>query len=311
MDITESESFVYKSDIRKKYTRNKNLMTNIDSDTYKIYKNELKYIKHRGILLNNVVNSLPYDMDSLEYRFNECTESNNKLLDLSHLGLTDLPNIPPQIKYLFINNNLFNKNLNLSHLKNLKILDCSNNSLTSLPTLPEFLEEILCRNNSIDNIDVITKYNIKRLDCSYNKINKIPIIDSLEILYCSHNNIVHIPCMNNLKKLDCRSNMISIIESMKNLELLECDKNKLSSIKDFPTLKYLFCNNNIITNLENLDSVEIIHCVKNNINKLKFFYKLKELMCDAQLEVISIRYQLSHIEEKKNIKVFYFKSSSA
>jgi Leucine-rich repeat (LRR) protein len=70
-----------------------------------------------------------------------------KDLDLSYLGLRQLPSLPETLENLYCNEN---KLTSLPILPaNLLILDCSNNKLTSLPTLPESLIYLFCYENRL------------------------------------------------------------------------------------------------------------------------------------------------------------------
>lgn len=302
--IEESESYICKG-TPYPFLKNK-------PNDYTIYKTELNYKKHRNMNVNDIIdygNTDNIDMDTLEYRFNECKKSGNKILDLSCLELKKLPEkLPEELKYLFISSNEIDVIEDISYLRELKVFECSNNNLEYLPKLPHYVKEISCRSNKLKNMDAVKECNfIQRLDCSHNNINKLPAISTIEILRCAYNNIEHIPAYKNMIKLDCRNNNIRQIESMDNLQILECDKNKLTAINKFPNLTCIYCNSNEITEITDLNKIEVIYCLKNRIEKLPYFYTLKELVCDTTLEKISSQYDVVNaLENEWKIRMLYF-----
>lgn len=96
--------------------------------------------------------------------------------DCCNQGLTTLPKIPSDIKYVWCDNN------NLTSLEGLPFglieLDCSNNNLTCVSDLPNSLEVLWCENNNIENIEGDC---IKELKCCGNKISTIELPNLIRI----------------------------------------------------------------------------------------------------------------------------------
>lgn len=308
--ITESETF--------QYILNKN--TTID-----IYKNDLKYKFSRNIDVKNLVDKTikHEDYDSIEYRLSECKQNDYNYLDISNMGLIDVPNIPDDIvknvKNLFMSENKFSNIKDLSAFIKVTTVDLSSNTLTKLPKLPKLIEELSIRCNNIINIDdFITYQKLKRVDCSHNNITSIPSHNALEILICNSNNIENFGVMNNLKKLSCKNNKIKILNVFPNIEILECDRNNLIKIFVDPKfeknllLQEIYCSHNnlqdVPVNLGN--KLRILQCYDNQIKKINFMNNLVELVCDYNDELqISKKFNIeSSYVFKNNLMLINFKS---
>ena len=165
----------------------------------------------------------------------------NKLLDLTHLGLTSLPELP----------------------SDLKILECYENQLTSLPNnLPSNLQKLYCSFNKLKRLPNNLPTNLQILYCSFNELTSLPKLPtSLQYLYCDINNLTRLP-----------SNLPS------NLYTLYCNNNKLTSLPDLPpNLHILICDRNLLINLPILpQSIQQLFIDKNpflynRINIIKKF----------------------------------------
>jgi len=137
----------------------------------------------------------------------------NKILYLNNLQLTELPDLPQNVKYL----------------------NCSNNLLTSLPTLPSSLKILICFRNQLTSLpDNLSQLNyLEELDCSLNKLTSLPVLP------------------NSLMILKCYNNQITTIHNLpNNLQQLYCNHNNLTSLPDFPnSLKIFYFGNNPSLNL--------------------------------------------------------------
>lgn len=259
-----------------------------DSDTISIYESDLKYTKMNNINLNNIREKDGSkcditDRDTVKFRILDCIKNGGITLDLSHLGLTKLPNIPKELnttlKYLFLSENKLEE-LNAEQFTELLVLDICNNNLNYMPLFGEKVEELLIKKNNISTIFFPKNTHLKRFDCSENLINDIPFIKSLEILICSYNKLVKICNYPNLIRLACKRNNIKILDGLEKLEVLDCDKNNLEYLGYHPNLKELFCCYNNIAQLDLYKKIMIIHCHHNNITQFEYLKTLRELVCD-------------------------------
>jgi Leucine-rich repeat (LRR) protein len=282
------------------------------------YKSDLKYKKHNNFNLedykinNPDVNELyGEDMDTLQFRLNDCLKTGGLVLDISHLDLEELPDIPNSVKQLYCSDNDLIDISKLKYLINLQVLDISNNKINKLPNFHPNLKELSCKNNYLTNIDTLSSCPLlKRLDCSYNKITHIPILNNLQILVCNNNIISKIENLYKLHRLVCSYNNIHTINNLFNLKNMECNNNLLDNIKNHPKLLTLYCENNKIKKLENLDSIKICCCYKNNISKLDYFKTLDELYCDKNINKISSKYSIHAARvDKKGVLYIAFKNN--
>ena len=88
-------------------------------------------------------------------------------LSLSGNNLTELPELPPNLKSLYCYNNHLTMLPILPH--NLKYLRCCNNNLTELPILPLTLEHLYCQNNNLTELPELP-ITLNRLYCHNNHL---------------------------------------------------------------------------------------------------------------------------------------------
>ncbi len=307
IEVYDPESEVFNNPRRKE--------ENPDS-RYTIYPNtDLKFKKFRGVDLERLIKYNPQIpelrlqcKDTLEYRFLECEKTNGISLDLSHLGIEELPKIPPTVKYLFLSNNNLVELHDMSYLEELEVIDICNNNLLEIPPLPFSIEEISCRNNYIDDISDLSNYNnLKRLDVSYNKLSTIPKISNLELLVCNNNRLSKIYPMDKLRRLEIKNNKLSHLKTFYSLKELECDNNRIIEISELPNITHIYANCNRIEVLDNFDKIKILEIRENKLKKLKYYPMLQYLIADEKLTQLSKKYKMKDIKiYKNNIMVIHF-----
>jgi len=185
------------------------------------------------------------------------------ILDFANMSLKNLPEIPDNIKKLYVYNNQLTFLPKLP--ENLEELYCGNNQIEILPTLPNSLVVIYCESNNINALPSLPK-NLKILFCENNKLVSLPKLPpNLNLLYCVNNNIISLP------------------ELPKHLKVLVCNKNKLTFIPIIPdTIAVLLIDDNpydsLFKNLIiNKSQKEIIY----NVNKYYINKEYKKLACDV------------------------------
>lgn len=277
-----------------------------------IYKSDLKNKKNKNFdelslyFDNKSVEKMfkETDLDTLEYRIKECEESNYSSLDLKHLELIKIPDLPEKIydniSHLFLGDNKLETTIKLKKFKKLETLELSNNNLKELIDIPLTITELSCKYNNISKIRCLPK--LRRLDCSNNKITSIEKMDSLEILDCRENNLVEIPEFKSLKKLYCSENQIVNIHNLNEIEYLDCSKNKLKELPDLPkVVDLLICHNNITNLPTNMNCVKYIEILNTSITLLQFYSTLKELYSGIdQIKKISSKYKVKNTRVHKN-----------
>ena len=145
----------------------------------------------------------PKTMNSAIQRIRNCK---NGILDLSDLGLTRLPPIPPTIKTLRCQGNSLSV---LPPLHNgLEVLDFTRNFVNFLPPLPATVTTLKCQDNLLRNLPPLPT-GLQRFLCDRNDILQLPTLpDSLRILGCSRNLLTSLPLLpSNLQWIDCRGNL--------------------------------------------------------------------------------------------------------
>jgi len=94
------------------------------------------------------------------------------LLDLSELGLTELPELPAGLTEFYCHGNRLTR-LPDTLPSTLVVLDCSNNQLTRLPdTLPEGLEELWCHYNELTTLPDTLPKGLTMLYCYGNNLSR-------------------------------------------------------------------------------------------------------------------------------------------
>jgi len=109
---------------------------------------------------------------------------------------------------------------------------------------------------------------------------------SLQYLYCSHNQLTSLPILN------------------QSLQVLSCSINKLTTLPILnPSLQFLSCDHNQLTLLPALNPcLQILSCHYNQLTTLPLLYpELLELFCDNNLLPISINDHYLNEEQKNTI----------
>lgn len=124
--------------------------------------------------------------------------TNITLLDLSNNKLSKLPNnfnkLFPNLKILFLTNNLFEDIPECLLYSKITILSIKNNKIQKIDNLPITINWLMATNNNITNINYITNLiNLRKLSLSGNFISEIPEeinkLHNLELVRFSNNNI--------------------------------------------------------------------------------------------------------------------------
>lgn len=308
-----------------------------EDEQYSITENDLKYKKNRDLKFDKIDSFNPksknYDekllnlyrninLDTIEFRLNECKKNNYKILDLKHLDLEKIPKIIFKIdklienlEELYIGNNLLIELPDLSMFKNLKVLDVSINKLIKINKIPNNIIEFTCFDNKIENIDIIKNCkNLKTLYCSNNKICNLDFLNNtnINIIIANKNNITKMPeNLNNLKKLYVKKNNLENLFIYPNVIYLECSYNKIKNliINNNNCLIDLLINGNPIEILPDFKKLKYLEIVNTNIKKLDFYPYLIELICSTdKLEEISNEYKLEkkYLHNNNNLLSLHF-----
>jgi len=221
-------------------------------------------------------------------------------LDCSNNQLTQLPTLPPTLKYF----------------------SCRNNQLTQLPTLPPTLKNLDCNNNQLTQLPTLPP-TLEILDCSTNQLRQLPTLPpTLECLSCSTNQLTQLPTLPpRFEYLVCNENQLTQLPTLPpTLDCLYCNKNQLRQLPTLPSiLTHLICNNNQLTQLPTLPCILIHLDCRNNLlpfdherkdpnmmeyiiqmrNKNNIFIRFKELFYDLKYKKLFRDWLWVRIREPK------------
>lgn len=289
---------------------------------YIVYKNDLKYRINRNLDKSriewdndDVKRLFDTDLDTLDYRIQECVTNNYEVLDLEGLDLKQIPQlndaIYTKLSFLSLANNKITELNNLGLFKNLKVLDCLNNQIEEINNLPDTLEELNCRSNKVKQL--ILPKNILRVDCAFNELSVIGFNNTTQLksIICSHNKLTYIPDIQSIEKLICCYNIINKLGKYPSIEILDCRCNKLDAILEYKTLRELYCSSNDILSISSLPALVLLDIIDTKITKVPFSEKLKELTCNVDTVKISNKFNVGTIEQfKTNYYIFTFTPQS-
>ncbi|PHU68908.1 E3 ubiquitin--protein ligase, partial [Shigella boydii] len=216
-------------------------------DTSRAYES---YLTHWTEWKNNRIQEEQRDIAF--QRLVSCLQNQETNLDLSELGLTTLPEIPPGIKSINISkNNLslisplpasltqlnvsYNRLIELPALpQGLKLLNASHNQLITLPTLPISLKELHVSNNQLCSLPVLPEL-LETLDVSCNGLAVLPPLPfSLQEISAIGNLLSELPPLpHNIHSIWAIDNMLTDIPYLpENLRNGYFDINQISHIPE-------------------------------------------------------------------------------
>jgi Leucine-rich repeat (LRR) protein len=111
----------------------------------------------------------------MEIALERIANMRNGELNLSNLGLTELPQLPPKLKYLYCYGNQLTElpQLVSEDPSTLVCLDCRSNQLTELPQLPPTLMILYCSINQLTELPQLPS-TLVYLNCNDNPIQYPP-----------------------------------------------------------------------------------------------------------------------------------------
>jgi Leucine-rich repeat (LRR) protein len=288
------------------------------NNKYIVYKNDLKYKKNReldetkiiwsSLKVKNLYHDI--DLDSLQYRIDECIEENLNSIDLKYLNLEKIPELPDKIikslKYLFLGDNIITELTDLNKLINLEILELNHNKIKTISNLPQSLIELCIKDNLLENINFDKKCKIERLDVRQNKIKNIDIPQSIIILDIAQNKLnMSINGLYNIEKILCGHNYINEINNCPNLNYLDCRSNPIININNCINIEHLICSNTLLKNIPYCPNIKTIECFYTQIYELPYYNNLCEILCEKeQIKRISSKYTVNSAEIYKNTLIY-------
>lgn len=210
-------------------------------------------LEHLGL---SVLPEIPEGVEELNCRYNM---------------LTKIPKLPSSIKYLNIGCNMISS-IDYNDLpEGLEYLSCHNNSLTKMPPrLPISLKILIVCDNKITELpEGLCMSYLEYFRCRNNSITTITNLPvTLKSLYCCYNPILRFDGLpDNLKTLMCTHCGLREITCglPRKLKKFDCSNNKLTSLPLLPSgLKSLDCNDNFLHLLPALPNTLEWLLIQNN-----------------------------------------------
>jgi Leucine-rich repeat (LRR) protein len=161
-------------------------------------------------------------------------------LDLTSLGLKELPELPAGLTWLY----------------------CSYNQLTTLPDpLPAGLRELWCYKNQLTTLPDTLPAGLTELDCSTNQLTTLPdtLPAGLTELDCSNNKLTTLPdtLPAGLTTLLCRSNQLTTLPDTLpvGITVLYCSNNHFPDMEDDETIPEYVARINAIAEAASKDRI--------------------------------------------------------
>lgn len=151
-------------------------------------------------------------------------------LDCNYNQLTELPELPDSLTYLYCAENQLTRLPELPD--SLKGLNCYDNQLTELPELPSGLTQLACHENQLTELPELPD-DLWSLECSDNQLTILPELpEGLTYLGCFENQLTELPVLpDSLTSLNCRYNQLTSlnISGLGSLATLDCSYNYIPS----------------------------------------------------------------------------------
>jgi len=187
-------------------------------------------------------------------------------LDLSNLGLTELPTLP----------------------EGLRILYCSNNRLDKLPdTLPSSIRLINCSYNQLTALPETLPTSLQFLNCSYNYLLRLPdpLPEGLLELYCNNNQITTVP--------ELPPNLTELVYAYNPMTLVPRIHHRGSSIRCSSRLEERdFLHAYITAHIAEMQKHAITGIAKYKfscIYDINTFHINRQVTCNLRMDIVRIR----------------------
>jgi hypothetical protein len=288
----------------------------MEEKKYPVYRNDIKYKKHRNIDVNravwddNVKNDfMNKDTDSIDYRIEECQREKYTMIDLSNMDENCLELLLKDkrinafintLEHIFVSNSCLNEVPDLSIFTKLKTLDISHNKITKINELPSSLEEFIANDNKLTVIKNDLP-NLKRMDVGNNNITYINYGKNMESLNIHTNPIEYITEMKYLYFLNIQNTKINNIPTYPRLKEFDCSYTNIEMIPKMPLLEILTCGHSDVKTIDEMPMLEFLEMINTNVKQINYMNKLKRLVMNKHEGMnISTKYKIQRIKKNKN-----------
>jgi hypothetical protein len=232
-------------------------------------------------------------------------------LSLVNNHIEVLPTLPNHLTFLNCGNNHLKQLPKLPDF--LEKLLCDHNHLKQLPKLPKFLDTLHCQHNELIQLPKLNKWLI-HLYCCFNHIKKINFNESLQELYIEHNLLIELSTLpDSLVVLWCPYNYLTQLPPFKlNLDIVNCSHNQLIELPNTYYISELYCDDNNIQYIPQLNPLITDLSIKNNpiddfpyeneyelIYILNILYNFKTFYGKEKIKAFIMNYVWTKIREPK------------
>lgn len=211
-------------------------------------------------------------------------DSNNKTLDLSGLGLVEVPDEVSKLTHIETLNLDNNRIKRLSNIpNNILTLFASNNIIEKTDGIPTSVIMLYLNNNKLTYCSLKYYNSLIYLSCHNNNLHTIfDIPDSLNIALLCRNKLTLLPDFKNTTILNVSNNQLTNFTIPKNVIEIDISHNNITELRNFPdTLKRIICINTGIVNVSQIDK----HALTLNI------IGLNEELMDNFMNYFSVKIQ--------------------
>lgn len=289
-----------------------------DTRKYHVYRNDIQYGKKRNIDPKRAIwsDDVKYDyynkdVDTIEYRIEECRKEKYEMLDLSHMDSdcfellfshTKFNTIRKKVQHLFAEDCGLHDLPDLNMFKSLLTLNISKNNLKYLGKLPETLEELVVNDNKLISVLNVMP-NLVRFIGSNNNIRHFRFPESIERLHIDRNPFYSpIPTLNRLYHLDIAETYVSMVAPNPSLKYIDVTRNmNIKNLPSLPLLDHLCCNYSSIEMIGDMPVVRIIEMINAKIQMVPYLKTLQSLVySDTQTLYLNKKYMIKRVRKNTN-----------
>jgi hypothetical protein len=253
---------------------------NDNNDNKENILNQMINIYKENYIENCEFDDIYFPFDMIPYKLIELDFI--KELKITNTNLENITVLPKQLEKLIVNHTNLKSIDCINFPSTLTYIDFSNNKIECIKNLKN-IQTLILKNNNLSNIDFIQNMTyLYKLDISRNELSIIDnIIDTIEILNISYNNIIEINKLpSNLVELIAHNNKIyKICEFPKKIIKIDFYNNNFKTFPDFTdSIKWVDLSQNDLTefpkNFEHLEEFDITMNEKLDFDPLKEEWKL-------------------------------------
>lgn len=236
---------------------------------------------------------------------NESKQNKSRTLNLSDLGLTEIPMEVSKLTHIETINLNNNKIKTLQNLpQNLISLSASNNVIDSLEGIPSSIVMLCLDNNNLNCISLKPFSSLMCISCHHNRIRLVEdISDTLNIALFGNNSFEVLPNFKNVSTLNVSYNHLDEFTFPKNAVEVDVSGNNLTSLMNFPpSLMRLTCLDLKLSGPDKIDARSmLIDTIGLNANIVKNYMNHYSSKIQALVRRFLVRQQIPYKKLMKHI----------